>query len=122
MFGERGRIRTYVEACACGIKSPVPSAARSRVPSDGFSPPIMWFSFFQLTNFPLVLKSGVEPASDAYQAPALPLSYRRHEMKNIWAAPLIETPTRRGFLGGIAAAFAAPAIVRLDNIMPVKGD
>ena len=27
---------------------------------------------------------------------------------------------RRGFLAGIAAAFAAPAIVRAENLMPVK--
>ncbi len=29
--------------------------------------------------------------------------------------------SRRGFFGGLAAAFAAPAIVRVTSIMPVRG-
>jgi hypothetical protein len=30
------------------------------------------------------------------------------------------TPSRRGFLAGIGALFAAPAIVRASSLMPVK--
>ena len=33
---------------------------------------------------------------------------------------IIQPTTRRGFLTGMASLFAAPAIVRADNLMPIK--